>query len=63
MTEFSPMSRPKIADSIIDVIGATPMVRLGKVGRDAGVVANIILKLESMEPCSSIKDRIGKFET
>ena len=54
------MERPKIADSILDVIGATPMVRLGKLARDAGVVANIILKLESMEPCSSVKDRIGK---
>lgn len=56
----NPMDRPKIANSILDVIGATPMVRLGKLARDAGVVANIILKLESMEPCSSVKDRIGK---
>jgi len=56
----NPMERPKIADSIIDVIGATPMVRLGKLARDAGVVSDVILKLESMEPCSSVKDRIGK---
>lgn len=53
------MFRPLIADSIIDIIGATPMVRLGKLAKDAGCVANIVLKLESMEPCSSVKDRIG----
>ncbi|KAJ1422363.1 cysteine synthase [Ochromonadaceae sp. CCMP2298] len=52
--------RPKIGDSIVDVIGNTPMVRLGRCARECGVVANIILKLESMEPCSSVKDRIAK---
>ena len=52
--------RPKIGDSIIDVIGNTPCVRLGRLGRENNVVANIILKLESMEPCSSVKDRIAK---
>lgn len=56
----NPMAMPKIADSIVDLIGATPMVRLGKTAKNAGVVANIILKLESMEPCSSVKDRIAK---
>lgn len=52
--------RPKIGDSIVDVIGNTPCVRLGRLGKENGVVANIILKLESMEPCSSVKDRIAK---
>jgi len=58
--ETTPLSRPKIADSIVDLIGATPMVRLGRTAIAAGVVANIVLKLESMEPCSSVKDRIAK---
>ena len=56
----NPMYRPKIASNITETIGATPCVRLGKFAHDSHVVANIILKLESMEPCSSVKDRIAK---
>lgn len=54
----TPMARPKIGDSIVDVIGGTPMIKLGRLGVDCH--ANILLKLESMEPCNSVKDRIGK---
>jgi len=57
---MSVVEHPKIADSITDLIGRTPCVRLGKLARDAGVVANIVLKLESANPCSSVKDRLGK---
>jgi cysteine synthase A len=60
MASSNPVEHPKIANSIVDLIGRTPIVRLGKVARDAGVVAEICLKLESMEPCSSVKDRLGK---
>lgn len=56
----NPMARPLICDSIVDCIGATPMVRLGKMAKANSCKANIILKLESMEPCSSVKDRTGK---
>lgn len=52
------MVRPKIADSIVELIGATPMVKLGKTAINSR--AKIVLKLESMEPCSSVKDRIAK---
>jgi cysteine synthase len=40
-------------DSIIDLIGRTPMVRLNRLAKESTteVVANIVLKLESMEPC------------
>lgn len=54
------LQHPKIADSIVDLIGRTPAVRLNKLAKEYNVVANIVLKLESMEPCSSVKDRLGK---
>jgi len=56
----NPMQGPLIADSIVDLIGRTPCVRLGKLARENGVVADIVLKLESMNPSSSVKDRLGK---
>jgi len=60
MGKGTPMARPKIGNSIVDVIGSTPMIRLNKIAKDGGALANVLLKLESMEPCNSVKDRIGK---
>ena len=56
----SVLSSPLIADSIVDLIGRTPIVRLGRLAKESNVNANILLKLESMEPCSSVKDRLAK---
>lgn len=53
--EFNPMAGPKIADSISDLVGRTPIVR-----SRLSTNANLLLKLESMEPCSSVKDRIAR---
>jgi cysteine synthase A len=46
-----------IADNITQLIGGTPLVRLAKVG--AGLAAELIAKIESFNPGSSVKDRIG----
>jgi len=51
--------RGRIYDSIIDTIGATPLVRFKRLAAEAGVKADIVGKLEFFNPLSSVKDRIG----
>lgn len=47
----------KIANSVLDLIGQTPMVRLNRITRD--IKAEILVKLEYLNPSGSIKDRIA----
>ncbi|MCL2599331.1 MAG: cysteine synthase A [Firmicutes bacterium] len=49
----------KIYDSIVELIGGTPMVALHNVGKQHGVLASIVGKLESANPGGSVKDRIA----
>ena len=51
--------RGRIYSSITDTVGDTPLVRLDKLAKEKGVVANILAKLEFFNPIASVKDRIG----
>ena len=49
----------RIADNITELVGRTPLVRLNRIPQSTGAVAQIVVKLESMNPAASVKDRIG----
>ena len=49
--------KPRIAGSVTDLVGNTPLVELNKLGK--GLNAKVVAKLECFNPLSSVKDRIG----
>lgn len=49
----------KIAQNITQLIGGTPLVALNNIPQKDGSLAKIVVKLESLNPTSSVKDRIG----
>src|ERR687896_8855 len=53
----APPVRPAIANSVLDLVGNTPLVRLNRLRPFNG--AEILAKLESMNPGGSVKDRIA----
>ena len=52
----SPLARA-VPDNLADIVGDTPMVRLGRIAPECG--AELVAKLEAYNPGGSVKDRIG----
>src|ERR1700759_2082372 len=51
--------RGRIYNSITETIGDTPLVRMTRMPKEAGVKADVLVKLEFFNPMASVKDRIG----
>lgn len=49
----------RIANNVTELVGRTPLVRLNRIPQSEGVVAQIVVKCEGMNPAASVKDRIG----
>lgn len=49
----------KVAQDITQIIGQTPLIQLNQIPQVESCVAQILVKLEGMNPAASVKDRIG----
>jgi cysteine synthase A len=49
----------RIYSNVTEIIGHTPLVKLQRLPQQFGCVAEIVLKLEGMNPAKSVKDRIA----
>jgi cystathionine beta-synthase len=47
----------EVADSLLDLVGNTPMVRLGRLRASAGLACDLVAKVELFNPGGSVKDR------
>lgn len=50
---------PNIAQDLTQLIGNTPLLKLSRYGEQEGVKGELVAKLESFNPLSSVKDRLG----
>lgn len=50
----------KVYDSILDLVGKTPLVELKRIEEKEGLQAKLIAKVESFNPAGSVKDRVAK---
>lgn len=51
--------RGRVYETILDTVGNTPIVRIGRLARDLGCQAEVLAKLEFFNPLGSVKDRIS----
>ncbi|HJT14463.1 MAG TPA: cysteine synthase A [Dongiaceae bacterium] len=51
--------RGRVYGSILETIGNTPLVRIGRLAHEAGCLAEVLAKLEFFNPIASVKDRIA----
>ena len=56
---FDKPGRGRIYGSILETIGNTPLVRIGRLAHEAGCQAEVLAKLEFFNPLASVKDRIA----
>ncbi len=52
-------ARGRIYGSVLDTVGATPLVGVPRLSAEEGLAARLLLKLEFFNPLGSVKDRIG----
>ena len=57
---FDKPGRGRVYGSILETIGNTPLVRIGRLAHEAGCQAEILAKLEFFNPIASVKDQIGR---
>jgi cysteine synthase A len=53
----APPGRPRVAGSVLELVGGTPLVRLNRIPKAGG--AAVLAKVESLNPGGSVKDRIA----
>jgi cysteine synthase A len=56
---FDKPGRGRVYDSILETIGNTPLIRIGKFASEMGCKGEVLVKLEFFNPASSVKDRIA----
>ena len=58
--EKSKNFRDGVCDSILDIVGQTPLIRLNRIPQDYGIECEMLVKCEFFNAGGSVKDRIGK---
>jgi cysteine synthase A len=59
LISFDKPGRGRVYDSILETIGNTPLVRIGRLAEEVGCQAEVLAKLEFFNPLASVKDRIA----